>query len=140
MIVIFLNAVFNFFNSKLRSKKHKRRLHELFNIERTPKIGWCIIAFIGYIFINYLILSFYSCLDMFYAFFLFWPANVIPVWLVITCLQLFIPLNLFLRSLCVGLKHYKVHIYASLLILIGIAVNLGDLSEPHYTHDGVTSY
>ena len=67
---------------------------------------------------------------MLYAFFLFWPANVIPIWLIITLLQLFIPLNLFLRSCCVGLKHYKIHIYASLIILVGVGINLGDLGVP----------
>lgn len=67
---------------------------------------------------------------MFYAFFLFWPANVIPMWLIITLLQLFIPLNLFLRSCCVGLKHHKIHIYSSLIILVGVGVNLGDLGDP----------
>jgi len=115
LIVIFFNSIFNYFNARLRNTKHKRRLHEMFNIERTPKIGYCVIAFIG-------------CLDMFYAFFLFWPANVIPMWHLIILLQLFIPLNMFLRSCCVGLKHYKIHVYASLVILIGVSVSLLDIT------------
>ena len=36
LIVIFLNCVFNFVLTRVRKKKHKKRLHELFNIERTP--------------------------------------------------------------------------------------------------------
>lgn len=80
-------------------------------------------------------ITFCRLLDMFYAFFLFWPANVIPVWLMVTLLQLFIPLNMFLRSLCVGLKHYKIHIFASFVIIVGVAVNLGDLSEDDYKDD-----
>ena len=47
LIVILLNTIFNFCNARLRKKKNKRRLHELFNIERTPKIGYCVIGFIG---------------------------------------------------------------------------------------------
>jgi hypothetical protein len=47
LLVIFMNAIFNYFNARLRIKKHKRRLHELFNIERTPRVGMCVIAFVG---------------------------------------------------------------------------------------------
>lgn len=47
LIVIFLNTFFNYFNTRLRSKKHKRRLHELFNIERTPRVGYCLIGLLG---------------------------------------------------------------------------------------------
>ena len=47
LFVILLNAIFNFINVNVRKKKHKRRLHELFNIERTPKIGYFIIGLIG---------------------------------------------------------------------------------------------
>lgn len=47
LIVIFLNCVFNFALTRLRVKKQKKRLHELFNIERTPSVGWCIIGIIG---------------------------------------------------------------------------------------------
>ena len=68
LIVIFLNCIFNFALAKLRKKKHKKRLHEIFDLERTPHVGWCIIGIIG-------------TFDMLYAFFLFWPANVIPIWL-----------------------------------------------------------
>ena len=47
LIVIFLNSVFNFLNAHLRKTKHKRRLHEMFNLERTPKIGLVLIGLIG---------------------------------------------------------------------------------------------
>ena len=47
LIAIFLNCVFNFLLSRLRKKKQKKRLHELFNIERSPSVGWCIIGMIG---------------------------------------------------------------------------------------------
>jgi len=47
LCVFFLNVIFSYFNQRLRRKKHKRRLHEMFNIERTPKVGLCLIGFIG---------------------------------------------------------------------------------------------
>ena len=47
LIVIALNCIFNFALTRLRKKKQKKRLHELFNIERTPTVGWCVIGIIG---------------------------------------------------------------------------------------------
>lgn len=116
LIVIFLNCMFNFALSRLRRKKQTRRLHELFNIERTPNVGWCIIGIIG-------------ALDMLYAFFLFWPANMIPLWLLVSLLQLFIPLNMLFRSCCIGLKHYKMHVLAGFVILVAIVINLVDITD-----------
>ena len=47
LIVVLFNCIFNFSLTKVRKKKHRRRLHELFNIERTPSVGWGTIAVIG---------------------------------------------------------------------------------------------
>ena len=48
LVVIFLNCIFNFVLSTFRKKtKHKKKLHEIFNIERTPSIGACIIGIMG---------------------------------------------------------------------------------------------
>lgn len=48
LVVIGLNCLFNFVLSILRKKaKHKKRLHEIFDIERTPSVGWCIIGIMG---------------------------------------------------------------------------------------------
>ena len=48
LVVIGLNGLFNFVLSILRKKaKHKKRLHEIFDIERTPSVGWCIIGIMG---------------------------------------------------------------------------------------------
>ena len=63
-------------------------------------------------------------LDMLYAFFLFWPANVLPIWLLITLLQLFIPLNLLVRGCCVKVATYKTHILAGFIISSAVALNL----------------
>lgn len=69
---------------------------------------------------------------MFYAFLLFWPANVIPIWLLITLLQFFIPLNMLMRSCCVGKSHYKTHVISGFIILSATAVNLVDLANDQY--------
>lgn len=47
MIVIALNCVFNLILTKMRFKRQTKALHELFKIDRTPKVGSCIIAIIG---------------------------------------------------------------------------------------------
>mmetsp|Transcript_44947 Transcript_44947/g.43525 ORF Transcript_44947/g.43525 Transcript_44947/m.43525 type:complete len:135 (+) Transcript_44947:104-508(+) len=70
-IVILLNAIFNYVNMKVREEKTQRILIEQFNLKRTPQINICVIGLIG-------------LLDMMYAFFLFWPSNVIPMWLIIS--------------------------------------------------------
>ena len=72
LLVIGLNCLLNIVILRLRKKKQTQYLHELFNIER-PSVSLCVVTFIGII-------------DMLYAFLLFWPANAIPVWLLITML------------------------------------------------------
>ena len=114
LIVIFLNCVFNFVLAKMRHKKHKKRLHEIFDLERTPHVGWGIIGIIG-------------AFDMLYAFFLFWPANIIPIWLLCALLQFFIPLNMVFRSCCVGNTHFKRHIFAGLIVACGIVLTMVDV-------------
>lgn len=84
-------------NSVLKKKKHKRKLYENFQLKKTPKVGICIFALI-------------SILDMFYVFFLFWPANVIPIACLITLLQLLIPFNTIYQP------HYLIHKIAGLVI------------------------
>lgn len=64
---------------------------------------------------------------MFYAFFLFWPANEISPWLMITLLQFFIPMNMIFGKCCSGIQYYKIHVMAALVILAGIVVNMFSL-------------
>ena len=48
LIVILFNCIFNYALKRLtKKKKQRRRLHELFNIERTPSVSWCVIGIIG---------------------------------------------------------------------------------------------
>ena len=47
LLVIGLNCMFNLILRSLRMKKQTKRLHELFNIERTPSVSTCVIGFIG---------------------------------------------------------------------------------------------
>eukprot|EP00347_Sterkiella_histriomuscorum_P015447 403356997 len=116
MIVIALNTVFSGILALLRKKKRDKRLHQMFNIQRTPSVGFCVVGFIG-------------LLDMFYAFFLFWPANVMPIWLLIILLQLFIPLKFFCAICMHNLQFFKVHIYSALIIIIGIVLALISLKD-----------
>ena len=88
VLVIFLNTMFLGLIQKLRKTKQKKRMHELYNIDRAPQVGFCIIGFCG-------------CLDMIKSFCLFWPANALPIWLLISLMQLFIPLNMLLRACCI---------------------------------------
>tara|TARA_B110000285_G_C15097310_1_gene602849 strand:- start:837 stop:1154 length:318 start_codon:yes stop_codon:yes gene_type:complete len=53
-----------------------------------------------------------------------------PLWLLISVLQLFVPLVTILRACCIeSVRHYTVHWLSSLLILIGVIVNLVTLKE-----------
>ena len=68
-------------------------------------------------------------MDMLYAFFLFWPANVIPVWMLVSLLQFFIPLNMLFRSCCIGMKHYNRHVLAGFVICVAILLNMIDAAH-----------
>ena len=65
---------------------------------------------------------------MLYAFFLFWPANVVPVWMLVTLLQFFIPLNMLFRSCCIGMKHHPQHYIAGLIILVAVVLTIVDVN------------
>lgn len=60
---------------------------------------------------------------MLYAFFLFWPANVLPLYLLIALLQIYIPLNILIRSLFMKSDQYPKHKLASLIIMIAVVMN-----------------
>ena len=106
LAVCFLNALFALALSLLKRSRHKKRLYEQFNLERAPHIGCCVIMIV-------------AAVDMFYVFFLFWPANVIPVSFLVTLLQLFIPLNMLLRRWCMRQRHFRMHLAAGFLIFAG---------------------
>ena len=67
---------------------------------------------------------------MVYAFLLFWPANVISPWLMVSLLQFFIPLNLYFKACFSGFQYYRVHFAASFIILLGVGVNMIELKDP----------
>lgn len=60
---------------------------------------------------------------MLYAFLLFWPATVLPVLLLITLLQFFIPMNMLFRTV-MGLQHYNIHIVATSVIILATIIGL----------------
>ena len=105
LVVVFINCAFNGCR-KIFADKQKRNaqalngvyvsggkkttMHEAFNIDRPHQVGVCIIILVG-------------LLDMVYVFLLFWSANEFPIWLMVSLLQLFIPLNMLIRSGFMGL-------------------------------------
>ena len=55
---------------------------------------------------------------------LFLFANEVPVWLLISLMQFFIPLNMVMRTCCIGgVEQYKVHWLATVVIFAGVIVN-----------------
>ncbi len=82
----------------------------------------------------------YSALDMLYAFFLFWPANMIPIWLLVSLLQFFIPLNMLFRSCCNGLKHFTTHVIAGFIILVAVVLNMIDITDSKEDKDKYMHY
>ena len=47
LLVIFLNTVFLYAIKRLRTKKQKKKLYELYDIERAPKVNTCFLIIIG---------------------------------------------------------------------------------------------
>lgn len=108
---MFLKALLDYVIALIKRKKHKWKLYQHFQLEKTPKIGLGIIIFIALI-------------DMFSVFFLFWPANVIPITSLINLLQLYIPMTMVLRLVLLGHKHYKRHWIAGLLIFVACVISI----------------
>lgn len=119
MTVLIFNCLFHLVVKKISDRKPDdgvSHLHEVFKIERKTELGCCIFALIG------------VC-DMFYAFFVFWPANTIPMWLLVTLLQFFIPLNMFIRHAAMKLKFHRMQLIAGVIIMIAVLVNFMDLLQ-----------
>lgn len=60
---------------------------------------------------------------MLYAFMLFWPANVLPIYLLVALLQIYIPLNILTRSLFMDSDQYAKHKLASVIIAAAVIFN-----------------
>jgi hypothetical protein len=60
---------------------------------------------------------------MLYAFFLFWPANILPIYLLIALLQIYIPLNILIKQVFMGSEQHNVHKVASLIIITAVGLN-----------------
>lgn len=127
LLVIGLTCLLNMYIYRMRQEKQTKQLHQLFDIERAPEMNNCVIALVG-------------MLDMLYAFFLFWPANVIPVWMLIVLLQLFIPFQMLLRSACIGLKHYTTHSIAGLVIFAAVCIVMLDFTLPSFQQNPYQAY
>ena len=60
---------------------------------------------------------------------MFWPANVIPLWLMVSLMQLFIPLKLFLSMYFNKFTYYPKHMLAAFGILVAVGVNMVNLKD-----------
>lgn len=115
--VIFFNTIFLWVIKKLRRRKHSKKLHELYNINKAPHAGGCVIFVVG-------------ILDIGKAFCMFWPANTMPLWLLVSLLQLKIPLNLILRTCCIDkVQNYKQTWWSAIVILLGSLLNTVRLTD-----------
>jgi hypothetical protein len=120
LVVLLFNTLFLFLISRLRTKKNEKKLHELYNIDRAPNPSWCIIIIVG-------------ILDMLKSFLLYWPANIVPLWMLVSMMQLFIPLNMILRSCCLeSVFHYNIHWISGLIIFVGCIISLTTILFPEH--------
>jgi len=71
-------------------------------------------------------------LDMIYVFLLFWSANEFPIWLMVSLLQLFIPINMLIRSAFMGLSFKPIHYVAAGVIITAIGINMLDFTVTDY--------
>jgi len=55
-----------------------------------------------------MVIGLLGTLDAMYMFLFFWPAKTLPIWLLISMLQFFIPLNMLLRSCCMEGKFNRI--------------------------------
>ena len=97
-------------------------MHALFRIDTIQQPPCMAVFFVG-------------ILDMAYQFCLFWPANLVPIYVLMVFMQLFLPLNTLMSKFCCGRDEHKKHIFLSLFILIGIFVSLGGLNEIFKDYD-----
>jgi hypothetical protein len=109
-VVIALNCAINTYLYKTHERSGPSRLHEIFQIERTPTPRLWQIGLIGFV-------------DMLYTFLLFWPATVLPELLLVTLLQFFIPVNMLFRTI-IGWRHHKIHVAASVAIIAAVGIGL----------------
>lgn len=117
LTVLFFNTIFLYIMQILRRNKEKKSLSQQYSNDIKPKVS-NIIIFIVAIF------------DTFKSLLLFWSANTVTPWMLIALLQLYIPLNMFLRSCCIeNISHYLRHWVIGLLIFTGCVVSLFTLQN-----------
>lgn len=117
LTVLFFNTIFLYIMQILRRNKEKKSLSQQYSNDIKPKVS-NIIIFIVAIF------------DTFKSLLLFWSANTVTPWMLIALLQLYIPLNMFLRSCCIeNISHYLRHWVIGLLIFTGCVVSLFTLQD-----------
>ena len=65
-----VSSIFTFLNQYVKKQKHKRRLHELFFIRRTPRLNYFIVIFVSLLDLIYSVMLFFGLYKLPLAFFL----------------------------------------------------------------------
>jgi hypothetical protein len=85
-------------------------MHQLFDLDRVRAPPLAYVMFFGVV-------------DMAYAFCLFWPASITPVLILVCQMQVFIPLDTIVGSLCCARSEYLRHLLLSVFIIIGVVIS-----------------
>jgi len=114
MTVVFLNALTTYLSNRKRQQAVQDKMHSMFvlkSIEDPPKLAVMLVGL----------------LDMGFAFCSFWPANILPVFIIVCQMQLFIPLDTLAGRFMCGRLEHKRHLVFSAIILIGIALSAASM-------------
>ena len=114
LVIISANSLLLFYLKLKQEKQTTYNMHNLFRIDTIEQPPCLAILLVG-------------ILDMAYQFCLFWPANLVPIYVLMVFMQLFLPLNTLMSRICCGREEHKRHLILSITILIGVGISIGGL-------------
>lgn len=109
-----LNIIYLTYEQYSQGKKAEKKMHRIFEFEDFEMPPIIAIAIMG-------------ILDAAYAFFLYWPTNLMPVLGLTNMFQLFIPFDTFIGVLFCKKKSRTAHYIFSIVILIGGVLSFTDI-------------
>ena len=104
LIISILNLMLIYANNIISKKWHKKKLYEYFQSIKIEHVGIWVMLFV-------------SILDLFSILSLYLAANELPIGVLITYLQLYIPFNIIIRRLFLGYQNYVYNWLTVLLII-----------------------
>ena len=111
LTVVILNAIILYSQQLKNQKKVTDKMSHLFKINSTQNAPFLVIIIVG-------------ALDMGFAFCLYWPADIIPILVLVCQMQLFIPLDTLFSKLVCGRKEKTKHVLVALFTLFGTTMSL----------------